>query len=53
MSDRAGDLRRLKTAVAPAEIPGVQSLLMLAVSVVTIGGLYLARDVLVPNKKGE
>ena len=48
MSDRAGDLRRLKTAVAPAEIPGVQSLLMLAVSVVTIGGLYLARDVLVP-----
>lgn len=48
MSDRAGYSRRLKTSVTPAEIPGIQSLLMLAVSVVTIGGLYLARDVLIP-----
>lgn len=48
MSDRAALTRRLKTTVAPAEVPGIQSLLMLAVSVVTIGGLYLARDVLVP-----
>ena len=40
--------RRLKTSIPAAEVPGVQSLLMLAVSVVAICGLYLARDVLVP-----
>ncbi len=48
MSDRLATNRRLKTTVAPAEVPGIQSLLMLAVTVVTIGGLYFARDVLVP-----
>ena len=48
MSDRAGESRRLKTTVAPADIPGIQSLLMLAVTVVCISGLYFAKEVLVP-----
>ena len=48
MSDRAGGSRRLKTTVAPADIPGIQSLLMLAVTVVCISGLYFAKEVLVP-----
>jgi predicted PurR-regulated permease PerM len=34
--------------VLPAEVPGVNSLLTLAVSVVVVGALFLARDVLIP-----
>ena len=37
-----------RVQIAPAEIPGVNSLLTLAVSVVVIAALYFARDVLVP-----
>ncbi len=48
MPERQTPISRLKTQVAPAEIPGVQSLLTLAVSVVVIGALYLGRDILVP-----
>ena len=48
MSERPAALARLKTQVAPAEIPGIQSLLTLAVSVVVIGALYLGREILVP-----
>ena len=48
MTDRPTPIGRLKTQVAPAEIPGVQSLLTLCVAVVVIVGLYLAREVLVP-----
>ena len=39
---------RLKTAVTPAETPGVTSLVTLCVGVVVISGLYLAREVLIP-----
>ncbi len=39
---------RLKTTVAPAEVPGVTGLLTLCVAVVAIAGLYFARDVLIP-----
>ena len=34
--------------VMPAEIPGLGALLALAVGVVAVAALYLARDVLVP-----
>ncbi len=37
-----------RAAVAPAEVPGASALLSLAVGVVTVAALYLARDVLVP-----
>ena len=46
MSDPAAS--RLKTKVAPAELPGLQGLTTLAAGVVTIAALYCARDVLVP-----
>ena len=46
MSDAAAS--RLKTKVAPAELPGLQGLTTLAAGVVTIAALYFARDVLVP-----
>ncbi len=39
---------RLKTAVAPAEVPGLGGLLTLCVAVVVVSGLYFAREVLVP-----
>ena len=39
---------RLKTQVLPAEVPGVQGLTTLAVVVVVVGSLFLAREVLVP-----
>ena len=42
------DQTRLKTQIAPAELPGLQSLTMIIVSVVAVAGLYLAREVLVP-----
>lgn len=34
--------------VVPAQVPGLQGLLGLAVGVVVIAGLYFAKDVLVP-----
>ena len=37
-----------RAQVAPAETPGLGALLSLAVGVVTVAALYLARDVLVP-----
>ncbi len=37
-----------RAQVAPAEVPGVGALLALAVGVVTVAALFLARDVLVP-----
>ena len=39
---------RLKTQIPGVETPGVQSLLTLAVFVVVVGGLSLAKDVLIP-----
>ena len=41
-------LSRLKNTVPATEIPGVQSLVTLAVFVVVVGGLSLAKDVLIP-----
>ncbi len=38
----------LKTKVAPAELPSTNSLMTLAVSVVVIAALYVAREVLIP-----
>ncbi len=38
----------LPAQVVAAELPGVNSLLTLAVGVVVVGALYLARDVLIP-----
>lgn len=37
-----------RVQVAPAEVPGLAGLLALAVGVVTVAALFLARDVLVP-----
>ena len=45
------DLRpttRVPASVAPAETPGLSSLLSLAVAVVVVAALYLAREVLIP-----
>jgi len=42
------DASRLKTTVAPADAPGLNSLLSLSVGVVIVSGLYLAREVLIP-----
>ena len=39
---------RLKTKVAPAEVPGVEGLTTVVVAVTVVGALYLAREVLVP-----
>ena len=39
---------RLKTKVAPAEVPGIEGLTTVVVAVVVVGALYLAREVLVP-----
>ena len=39
---------RLKTKIAPAELPGLQGLTTLAAGVVTVAALYFAHDVLVP-----
>jgi len=38
----------LKTKVPPADLPGLQGLTTLAVAVVVVAALYLAREVLVP-----
>ena len=42
------DTAALRPQVAPVESPGVGALLALAVAVVTVAALFLARDVLVP-----
>ena len=39
---------RLKTKIPPAELPGLQALTTLAVAVVVVAALFLAREVLVP-----
>ncbi len=39
---------RVPAAVTPAETPGLRSLLTLAVAVVVVAALYLAREVLIP-----
>ena len=39
---------RLKTKVAPAEVPGIEGLTTVVVAVVVVGALYLAREVLIP-----
>jgi len=39
---------RLKTQVQPTELPGLQGLTTLAVGVVVVTALYLAREVLIP-----
>ncbi len=48
MSESNSTLARLKTKVSAADAPGLQSLLTLAAAVVTVGALYLAREVLIP-----
>ena len=48
MTDILPTASRLKTKVPPAELPGVQGLTTLAVAVVVVAALYLAREVLVP-----
>ncbi len=48
MADIIPTASRLKTKVPPAELPGLQGLTTLAVAVVVVAALYLAREVLVP-----
>ena len=48
MAEIIPNASRLKTQVPPAELPGVQGLTTLAVAVVVVAALYLAREVLVP-----
>ncbi len=48
MADIIPTVTRLKTKVPPAELPGLQALTTLAVAVVVVAALYLAREVLVP-----
>ena len=48
MADLVVASNRLKTTVAAAEVPSPASLATLLVAVVTIGALYLAREVLIP-----
>jgi len=48
MADVSPSPSRLKTQVPPTELPGLQGLTTLAVAVVVVTALYLAREVLVP-----
>jgi len=48
MTDIIPTTSHLKTKVPPAELPGLQGLTTLAVAVVVVAALYLAREVLVP-----
>lgn len=48
MADVIPTSSRLKTKVPPVELPGLQGLTTLAVAVVVVAALYLAREVLVP-----
>ena len=48
MSDAGNSTTRVPAAVAPAETPGLNGLLSLAVAVVVVAALYFAREVLIP-----
>ncbi len=48
MADIGSNSPRMKNQVLPPELPGLQALTTLAVAVVVIAALYLAREVLVP-----
>ena len=48
MSDHHAPPPRVPAQVAPAETPGLNSLLTLCVCVVVVAALYLAREVLIP-----
>lgn len=48
MSDPPAPSNRPSVQVVPAETPSLRSLLTIAVSVVVVAGLYLARSVLIP-----
>jgi predicted PurR-regulated permease PerM len=48
MADVVPNPSRLKNQVQPPELPGLQALTTLAVGVVVVAALYLAREVLVP-----
>lgn len=48
LSGPANTVRELNNKVAPARTPGTASLMTLAVSVVIIGSLYVARDMMIP-----
>jgi len=48
MADVVSNPSRLKNQVQPPELPGLQGLTTLAVGVVVVAALYLAREVLVP-----
>ena len=48
MAVAATPFSRLKTTIAPAEVPGLQGLMTLAVGVVAVSGLYFGREVLIP-----
>jgi predicted PurR-regulated permease PerM len=48
VTPRAAPAPALPAQVPPAELPGVGSLLMLAIIVVVVVALYLARDVMIP-----
>src|SRR3954453_18256425 len=48
MSSPPETVARLRNRVQPADRPGVRQLLGLAVGVVIVSGLYLAREVLIP-----
>ena len=48
MPDAPTSLPRSVVQVPPADTPGVQGLLTLAVAVVIVAGLYLGREVMIP-----
>src|ERR1700728_3686184 len=48
MQDAPTPMPRSAVQVPPAETPGVQGLLTLAVAVVIVAGLYLGREVMIP-----
>ena len=48
MSDQLGAVAEPRHKIAPPDLPGVNSLLTLTVSVVVVAALYFARDVLIP-----
>jgi predicted PurR-regulated permease PerM len=48
MSDQIGAAPPTRTQIVPPDLPGINSLLTLMVSVVVVAALYLARDVLIP-----
>ncbi len=48
MSGPTGEVKHPPAQVAPAETPGINALLTLAVSVVCVAALYFGREVLIP-----